>query len=162
MNIGDITKLAGRRPGRKRLGRGRGSGLGKTSGRGHKGAGSRSGWRSRPLKEGGQIQVFVRWPKRGFSNAQFATRYQVVNTQDLEARFPAGAHVTPEALRKAGLIRKLGVPVKVLGHGKLTRKLVVEAAKFSEAAVKLIEGAGGQAKVIGQPVEKAKAVSRQK
>ena len=97
------------------------------------------------------MAVYLRWPKRGFNNAQFTVRYHVVNTAALEAGFPAGAHVTPEALRKAGLIRNLGLPVKVLGHGKLSKKLTVEAAKFSEAAVKLIEGAGGQAKVIGQP-----------
>lgn len=160
MNISDITKLAGRRPARKRLGRGRGSGLGKTSGRGHKGAGSRSGWRKRALKEGGQLPVFVRWPKRGFSNARFTIRYHVVNVASLEEAFAAGSHVTPEALRKAGLIRNLRQPVKILGYGKLTRKLTVEAARFSESARKLIEDAGGQARVIGAPAETAPETAR--
>jgi len=149
VQIADITKLAGSRPRRKRLGRGRGSGLGKTSGRGHKGAGSRSGWKKRSLKEGGQIAVYLRMPKRGFSNARFAVRYSVVNLGDLEERFASGAHVTPQALREVGLIRSLRSPVKILADGALSKKLVVEAAKFSESARKAIEAAGGQVKISG-------------
>ena len=147
MHIAEITKLAGadRRP--KRVGRGEGSGSGKTSGRGTKGAGARTGWKQRGLQEGGQMPAFRRMPKRGFSNAQFEVRYSVVNVAALEEAYPANTHVTPQALRESGLIRNLRFPVKVLGDGSLTKKLTVEAAKFSRSAMEKIKQAGGEARV---------------
>jgi small subunit ribosomal protein S5 len=147
MEIAHITKIAGSHKPRKRRGRGRASGLGKTAGRGSKGAGSRSGWRMRGLQEGGQMPTFRRLPKRGFSNVQFATRYNVVNVGALEERFERDAHVTTESLREVGLIRDARLPVKVLGHGSLSKKLVVDAAKFSASAAEKIKAAGGEARV---------------
>lgn len=148
MNITEITKLAGSDKRRKRVGRGAGSGSGKTSGRGHKGAGQRSGWTGRGLQEGGQMPTFRRLPKRGFSNVQFATRYGIVNVGSLELRYDAGAHVTLQSLLEVGLIRNLRHPVKVLGDGALTKKLTVDAAKFSKAAIEKILAVGGEAKLV--------------
>lgn len=150
MNITEITKLAGAEKRGRRLGRGRGSGRGKTSGRGHKGAGQRSGWSSRGMQEGGQMPTFRRIPKRGFNNAQFTVRYTVVNVASLETRFDAGLHVTPQVLLEAGLIRNLRYPIKVLGTGSLTKKLTVDAAKFSRSAQQKIEAAGGEARVVSR------------
>lgn len=148
MKIAEITRLAGRDRRRKRVGRGRGSGHGKTCGRGNKGAGQRSGWRQRGMQEGGQMPTFRRMPKRGFSNARFTTRYNIVNVDLLESRFEPGAHVTPQALLKAGLIRHLRYPVKVLGDGTLAKKLIVDAAKFSNSAKEKIQAAGGEARIV--------------
>lgn len=147
MHIAEITKLAGadRRP--KRVGRGEGSGSGKTSGRGTKGAGARSGWKQRGLQEGGQMPAFRRMPKRGFSNAPFEIRYSIVNVAALEETYAANTHVTSQALRESGLIRNLRFPVKVLGDGSLTKKLIVDAAKFSRSAMEKIKQAGGEARV---------------
>ncbi len=147
MNVTDIVKLAGSDKRPRRLGRGRGSGRGGTCGRGHKGAGSRSGYRRRGLQEGGQMPTFRRVPKRGFSNAQFTTRYCVVNVAGLEERFEIGAHVTAQALLEAGLIRNLRFPVKVLGDGSLTKKLTVDARKFSKTAKEKIEAVGGETRL---------------
>lgn len=144
MNITEITKLAGANKRRKRIGRGRGSGDGKTAGRGHKGFGQRSGWRQRGLHEGGQMPSFRRMPKRGFNNAQFATKYNIVNVSALEERFEAGAHVTLQALQEVGLIRNTKLPVKILGNGSLTLKLTVDATKFSRSAREKIKSAGGE------------------
>ncbi len=148
MNITDITKLAGAHRKRKRIGRGTGSGNGKTAGRGHKGAGQRAGWKSRGMAEGGQMPLFRRLPKRGFNNINFATRYNVVNVKDLEERFESGGHVTFASLSEAGLIRHKRLGVKVLGFGKLSKKLTVEAHKFSKQAAEKISAAGGEAKVV--------------
>ena len=119
-----------------------------TAGRGTKGGGARSGWKSRGLAEGGQMPIFRRLPKRGFSNAHFRQTYEVVNVADLEEKFEAGAHVTRQALVEAGLIRRQKAEVKILGDGALTKKLIVEAAKFSETARRKIAEAGGEAKTI--------------
>lgn len=146
MNITDITKLAGAEKRRKRVGRGRGSGQGKTCGRGNKGFGQRSGWRQRGMQEGGQMPTFRRIPKRGFSNAQFETRFSIVNVDSLEERFESGAHVTPQALQEARLIRNLRYPVKILGNGELTKKLTVDAARFTKSAMEKIQAAGGEAR----------------
>lgn len=148
MNITEITKLAGRDRRPRRVGRGEGSGVGKTSGRGHKGGGQRAGWKQRGMQEGGQMPTFRRMPKRGFSNAKFRVEYGVVNLADLEARFEADAHVTPQALRAFGMIRSVRRPVKVLGNGGLTKKLRVDAAAFSKTAMEKIKAAGGEAKII--------------
>lgn len=147
MNITEITELAGADKRRKRIGRGHGSGHGKTSGRGHKGFGSRSGFNARGLQEGGQMPTFRRLPKRGFSNAAFRTRYCVVNVASLERRFDAGAHVTAQSLLEVGLVRNKRLPIKILGQGDLTKKLTIDAAKFSKSALEKIKSAGGEARV---------------
>ena len=148
MNMTEITKQAGADKRPMRVGRGHGCGKGKTCGRGHKGAGQRAGWKQRGMQEGGQMPTFRRLPKRGFSNAQFTTRYSVVNIEALERRFEAGAHVTPQSLLEAGLIRNLRRPVKILGDGTLTKKLIVDAAKFSGKAKESIEAAGGETRLM--------------
>ena len=131
----------------KRVGRGVGSGLGKTSGKGHKGQNARSGGGVRPGFEGGQLPLFRRLPKRGFSNAKFKVEYATINVSDLE-KFEEGAVVTPELLKEMGILKKQLSGVKVLGNGELTKKLTVNANKFSKIAKEKIENAGGKAKVI--------------
>jgi large subunit ribosomal protein L15 len=143
----EITSIAGKNKVRKRIGRGTGSGRGKTCGRGHKGAGSRAGSRSLTVHEGGQMPLFRRLPKRGFSNYQFAQRCQIVNVSQLE-RFTDGADVGVEQLSIAGLIDNLKDKVKILGDGVLTKKLKVAAHKFSKSAEEKIVASGGTAKVI--------------
>ena len=132
---------------RKRVGRGPGSGLGKTSGKGHKGQNARSGGGVRPGFEGGQTPLFRRLPKRGFSNAKFKTVYAIINLSDLN-KFENGATVTPEILKEMGILKKQLDGVKVLGYGKLDKKLTVKAQKFSISAVKAIEELGGKAEVM--------------
>ena len=131
----------------KRVGRGVGSGLGKTSGKGHKGQNARSGGGVRPGFEGGQLPLFRRLPKRGFSNAMFKVEYATINVSDLE-KFEDGAVVTPELLKEMGILKKQLAGVKVLGNGELTKKVTVKAAKFSKTAVEKIEKIGGKAEVI--------------
>ncbi len=130
----------------KRLGRGSGSGLGKTSGKGHKGAKARSGGGKRPGFEGGQMPLYRRVPKRGFNNV-FGTEYAEVNVERLEA-FEDGATVDAKALLNARIIRKELDGVKILGGGELTKKLTVKAAKFTATAKEKIEAVGGKAEVI--------------
>lgn len=132
---------------RKRVGRGVGSGLGKTSGKGHKGQNARSGGGVRLGFEGGQLPLFRRLPKRGFSNARFKTRFATINLSDLN-RFEDGAVVTPELLKEMGLIKNQLDGIKVLGNGKLEKKLTVKAHQFSSSAQREIEGNGGKIEVI--------------
>lgn len=132
---------------RKRVGRGPGSGLGKTSGKGQKGQNARSGGGVRPGFEGGQLPLFRRLPKRGFSNAKFKTVYAVINLSDLN-KFEDGAIVTPEILKEMGILKNQLDGVKVLGNGKLEKKLTVKAHKFSTTAKDAIEKMGGKAEVI--------------
>ncbi len=141
-------KPGARRP-RKRLGRGEGSGLGKTSGRGHKGAGARSGNKRKVAYEGGQNPIHMRMrklrgPHRKMSMPfeRFRTRTQPVNVSDLDARFDSGAEVTPESLRQVGLAKRSD-PVKILARGDVSKKLTVRAHAFSAAAKEKIEAAGG-------------------
>jgi large subunit ribosomal protein L15 len=149
---------------RKRVGRGVGSGSGKTAGRGTKGQKSRAGSSKMPAGfEGGQMPIDMRLGKlRGNTSADampigpFRTYSQPVNVGDLEARFDAGAEVTPEALKASGLIRKLSVDVKVLGNGELTKTLSVTAHSFSKSAVEKIEAAGGSVTRLREPVERKK------
>lgn len=148
MMIHEITEKVGKNKARKRIGRGRGSGTGKTSGRGHKGAASRSGYSRRPAFEGGQMPYFRRIPKRGFSNAAFRTEYHIVNVAALQNHFEAGANVDAAALVESGLIRNSKLPLKVLAHGDLTVKLNVTADKFSTSATAKIEAAGGSVTIV--------------
>ncbi len=143
MDLTTITKLAGAKKRRKRVGRGPGSGHGKTCGRGTKGAQARSGYRRRLLTEGGQMPLFRRLPKRGFNNAAFRAEVAVVNVAELDRKFADGARVTKEALCSAGLIDRDDVLVKVLGDGSLSKKLTVEADRFSKTAREKIAAAGG-------------------
>ncbi len=145
MKLHELQPAAGSTTSPKRLGRGTGSGLGKTSGKGHKGQKARSGGGVRPGFEGGQMPLTRRIPKRGFTNV-FRTEYATVNVGKLEV-FENGAVVTAEMLRAAGLIKKELAGVKILGGGELSKKLTVEAAKFSQAAKEKIETLGGKAEV---------------
>jgi large subunit ribosomal protein L15 len=145
----EITRTVpaeGSRTAAKRLGRGIGSGLGKTSGKGHKGAKARSGGGKRPGFEGGQLPLYRRIPKRGFTNIH-ALEYATLNVVDLEI-FENGAVVDAEALMAAGLIKKPLDGVKILGDGELTKSLTVKAAKFTKSAVEKIEACGGKVEVI--------------
>ena len=132
---------------KKRVGRGPGSGLGKTSGRGHKGAQSRSGYHFKRGFEGGQMPLHRRVPKRGFHNP-FRIEYAVVNLDTLSEVFEAGSSVTPEVLRERGLVRQARARIKVLGRGDITKKLTVQAHKFSGTAAEKIAAAGGVAEVL--------------
>jgi len=143
-----------RRP-RKRVGRGEGSGTGKTSGRGHKGAGSRSGAKKRVNFEGGQTPIHMRMRKlrgphmkKSMPFEKFRTHTQPVNLRDLDARFDGGAEVTPDSLRDLGLATRRSVPVKILGHGEISKKLTVHAHGFSKTAREKIEAAGGTCQLI--------------
>ena len=140
----EITSITGKYRSRRRVGRGTGTGRGKTCGRGHKGSGSRAGSRSVTLYEGGQMPLFRRLPKRGFSNYNFATRYQIVNVSQLE-RFDEGTVIGIEQLTNAGLVDSLKSKIKILGNGDLTKKLEVTAHKFSKSAEQKIVGCGGTA-----------------
>jgi len=141
MDLNNLKPKKGSKHARKRVGRGPGSGNGKTAGRGEKGQKSRSGFSRMLGFEGGQMPLHRRLPKRGFTNI-FKKTYAVVNLSDLE-RFDNGATVDEGTLRKAGLIKGQNDGIKILGDGKLTKKLTVHAAKFSESARKQIEAAGG-------------------
>ena len=132
---------------RRRVGRGMGSGLGKTSGRGEKGQKARSGVSIKATFEGGQLPLYRRLPKRGFSNSDFKIKYATINLSDLN-KFEEGTVVTPELLKECGLLKKQLDGVKVLGSGELTKKLVVKANAFSETAKAKIEKNGGKAEVI--------------
>jgi len=145
-NLSNIRPNEGAHRPRKRVGRGPGSGLGKTSGRGHKGQKARAGHKKSPWFEGGQTPLYRRLPKRGFYNP-FRVSYQLVNLEALEKAFSDGDEVSPESLRAKGLIRKSG-PVKLLGRGELTRNLRVKVDACSGSAAKAVEAAGGTLEVI--------------
>ena len=132
---------------RKRVGRGPGSGLGKTSGKGHKGQNARSGGGVRPGFEGGQLPLFRRLPKRGFNNYEFRTEYAIVNVGDLND-FKDGSVIELSNLKESGLVKKKKDGIKILGNGELTKKLTVKANKFSSTARVKIENAGGKIEVI--------------
>ncbi len=144
MKLDEILHMAGKKKPRKRIGRGIGSGHGKTAGRGTKGTGARAGWEARLGYEGGQNTIYARVPKRGFNNYNFAKDYQIVNVSELE-KFDAGSTVDAAVLLKARLISDPVIPVKVLGNGELTKKLTVVAAKFTASASEKIAKAGGTA-----------------
>ena len=145
MELHNLRPAKGSKKTRRRVGRGTGSGMGKTSGRGENGQGSRSGWSSRPGREGGQMPLYRRIPKRGFFNI-FRTSYQVVNVSDL-SRCSAN-EITNESLKAAGLISKIKEPIKILGNGEIKKALTVKVQAFSKSAKEKIEKAGGKAEVI--------------
>ncbi|MDX9858914.1 MAG: 50S ribosomal protein L15 [candidate division Zixibacteria bacterium] len=145
MDLHSLKPPTGATKDRKRVGRGAGSGLGETSGRGHKGQKARSGNRRRHASEGGQMPLHRRLPKYGFTNI-FKKEYQIVNVADL-ARCDTG-EVTIETLKQAGLVKKTDMPVKILGNGSLDKALTVKASAFSKSAVAKIEAAGGKAEVV--------------
>jgi len=149
MDLTDVRQSANRRKSRKRVGRGIGSGHGKTSGRGHKGCGARAGGGARLLTEGGQMPMYRRLPKVGFSNARFAKRFVVVNVGDLEECFEKGDVVDVGELRKRRLVQgQRDMKVKILGDGELTKSLTVKVDRFSKSAEKKITAAGGTCEVV--------------
>jgi len=147
MELHDLHPAPGAKKSRKRIGRGPGSGTGKTAGKGHKGQKSRSGYSRRYGFEGGQMPLVRRIPKRGFCNI-FRVEFQVVNLKDLERLFADGDTVSVETLVEKGLVRGGKRPVKVLGDGELTKKLTVQVQKFSASARSGIEKAGGSCEVV--------------
>lgn len=147
MKLHELSPAFGATKEVKRIGRGHGSGHGKTAGKGHKGQWARSGGGVRPGFEGGQTALARRMPKRGFNNI-FATEYATVNVSDLEARFESGAEIDAAALVECGLIKKTLDGIKVLGNGELTKSFTVKAAKFTATASEKIEKAGGKAEVV--------------
>lgn len=155
MRLHNLKPNAGAKSSRKRVGRGESSGLGKTSGRGGKGQTARSGGSIRPGFEGGQMPLFRRLPKRGFSNARHAKAYLPVNLADLNA-FDDGARVDLDALKAAGLVNGAAYGVKVLGRGEISRKLTVCAHAFSESAKAKIEALGGTCEIIAVSENKGK------
>ena len=147
MKLHELEKNIGATQKRKIVGRGRGSGLGKTSGKGHKGQNARSGGGVSAIFEGGQTPLYRRLPKRGFSNAKFKTTYAVINVSDLNV-FEDGTVVTPALLKETGLLKNQLDGVKVLGNGTLEKKLTVQANKFSKEAIEKINKAGSKIEVI--------------
>ena len=145
MKLHDLAPVEGSNKETKRVGRGHGSGWGKTAGKGHKGQNARSGGGVRPGFEGGQIPLYRRLPKRGFNN-KFATVYAIVNVEQLNA-FENGETVNAEALVNKGIVRKTYDGIKILGKGELTKKLTVEAKVFSATAAEKIKAAGGKTEV---------------
>ncbi|GIO88326.1 50S ribosomal protein L15 [Paenibacillus faecis] len=146
MKLHELSPAPGSRQERKRVGRGTGSGMGKTSTRGHKGQNARSGGGVRPGFEGGQNPLYRRLPKRGFTNPT-RKEYAIVNIEELNS-FAAGTEVTPELLFEQGIVKNAKSGIKVLGNGEVTVKLTVKANKFSQSAVEKIEAAGGKTEVI--------------
>lgn len=161
MMLHEVTKHAGAHRRRKRVGRGESSGHGKTCTRGNKGSQARAGGLVRPLTEGGQMPLFRRLPKRGFSNFHFETKFDVVNLQDLERVFQSGETVDREALRRTRLARGSGGFVKVLAKGALTKKLTVEVHAVSAKAREAIEKVGGTIKLIARP-DRAELAARKR
>ena len=147
MKLHELERNIGATHSKKRVGRGSGSGLGKTSGRGQKGQKARSGVSINPVFEGGQSPLYRRLPKRGFKNAKFRTRYTTVNVEALNV-FEDGTVVTPALLKDIRIIRKTLDGVKILGNGKLEKKLTIQANKFSDSALEKIKEAGSKAEVI--------------
>ena len=155
IGLHNLAPAPGSRKARKRVGRGEGSGTGKTAGRGQKGYGARSGAKRRPRFEGGQMPIHMRMRKlrgphmrKSMPFEPFRTHTQPVNLSDLERRFDAGASVTPETLKAAGLATRREIPVKVLGKGSLTKALTVHAHGFSKSAREAIEAAGGTCQLL--------------
>jgi len=150
MNLNDVHRGICAHKKRKRVGRGTGSGHGKTCGRGHKGQASRSGWSAPPTFEGGQMPLIRRIPKRGFHNA-FAPVVGIVNVGELNRAFADGSEVTGDKLRELGLLKGRYDLLKVLGDGSLTKRLIIHAHRFSRSALEKIRNTGGEAVVLPRP-----------
>ena len=146
MKLCELSPAVGSTKAPKRVGRGHGSGTGKTAGKGHKGQNARSGGGVRPGFEGGQMPLYIRLPKRGFYN-KFANNFVEVNVKDLE-RFDANTEITAEVLKEAGVISKICDGVVVLGNGEITKPLTIKAKKFTKSAEEKIVAAGGKVQVI--------------
>lgn len=157
MNLDDVHRGIHKNRKRKRIGRGSGSGHGKTSGRGHKGQGSRAGNSAHPTFQGGTMAMVFRIPKRGFNN-RWALKVAIVNVGDLDAAFKSGDEVTPQTLAEKNLAKGRYDELKVLGHGQLKKKLKVSAHRFSQTAAEKITAAGGETLVLAPktPVEEKK------
>lgn len=147
MKLHELEKNPGAKQDKRRVGRGPGSGLGKTCGKGHKGQNARSGGGVKATFEGGQLPLYRRLPKRGFTNAKFKVEYAVINLSDLN-RFEDGTTVTPALLKETGLVKKQLAGIKVLGNGELEKKLTIQANKFTASAIEKIEKSGSKAEVI--------------
>lgn len=145
MNLSTLKPIKGSVKGRKRVGRGHGSGLGKSSGRGDKGAGQRSGFKRRPWFEGGQMSLARRLPKKGFTNI-FKKEFQIININSIDKLDEE--IVTASLLQKKGLVKSLLIPIKILGEGAINKKIIIEANSFSVSAKEAIEKAGGTCKVL--------------
>ncbi|HKV99033.1 MAG TPA: 50S ribosomal protein L15 [Vicinamibacterales bacterium] len=158
MSLSNLRPPKGAKHARKRVGRGPGSGHGKTASRGSKGAKSRSGFRFKRGFEGGQMPLHRRVPKRGFTNI-FRVEYAVVNLDTLAEVFEAGSAVTPELLRERGLVRQARAPIKVLGRGEISKALTVRAHRFSGSAAEKIAKAGGSVERL-EPIEEPRSVER--
>lgn len=156
MKLHELKPAEGSRKDRNRVGRGIGSGNGKTSGRGHKGQKARSGGGVRPGFEGGQMPIYRRLPKRGFKNI-WAKKYAEVNVETLEKKFENGATVDPVALVEAGVLKNVLDGVRILGNGELTKKLTVVANGFTKSAEEKIKAAGGTVELIGKADEEEAA-----
>ena len=148
MKLSDLAPNKGEKKKGRRIGRGPGSGRGKTAGKGHKGLLARSGRANQIGFEGGQVPLVRRLPKRGFTN-KFRVEYAIVNLKSL-SKLQDGVTINPDLLKECGLVKGRGIPIKILGDGELSRPLVIEAHKFSKTALQKIEQGGGQAKVIGR------------
>lgn len=155
MQLHELSPNPGAKKAKKRVGRGIGSGLGKTSGKGHKGQNARAGGGVRMGFEGGQMPLSRRLPKKGFSNYPFRVTYEVLNVEALDA-FEAGTVVTPELLEETRLCKNATKGVKILGSGEITKALTVKAHQISESAKAKIEAAGGTVEVIGETTEEVK------
>lgn len=161
MMLHEVNKGVEKHKKRKRVGRGIGSGHGKTSGRGHKGQGALAGWSAAGIFQGGTQPLIRRIPKRGFHNRGADTVY-AINVEDLENIFEAGAEVSPESLKAAGVGKHRYDFLKILGNGELTKKLTVKAHKFSGSAEEKIKAAGGEVVVLPGPAPVVKNKMRQK
>ena len=163
MDLQSVKQIKVKRQKRRRVGRGQGSGWGTTSGRGHKGAGQRSGNVIRLHFEGGQMPIYRRLPKKGFSNAPFKLRYHVVNVGDLEGRFESGAEVDLEQLKAIGLAPKKAKHLKILGWGDISKSLTIKAHAISDGAKKKVEDASGTVELIDpRPAYRPRGVKKQK
>ncbi len=148
MKLHELERNRSAKHERRRVGRGMGSGLGKTSGRGEKGQKARSGVSIKATFEGGQLPLYRRLPKRGFSNSDFKIRYATINVSDLNEKFKDGDVVTPELLKEIGLLKNQLDGVKILGDGEIEKKLTVKAHKFSKTAIEKLEKSGSTIEVI--------------
>jgi large subunit ribosomal protein L15 len=159
MNLHDVHVGIKKNKKRKRVGRGVGSGHGKTSGRGHKGQGALAGWSASPIFEGGASPLIRRIPKRGFHN-QWGETIMVVNVGDLEPLFAAGDEITPEVLKAKNLAKGRYDVLKILGGGELTKRLKISAHRFSASALEKIQKAGGEVVTLSRPAPVVKGVKR--